>query len=56
MPAVIAALLAFAIAFVLHLAKSFNGAYWVDAELIGFIFLALALLAPGWWGMRGPRS
>lgn len=55
--AALIALLAFAIAFVLHLARSVNGAYWVDAELAGLFFTALALLAPGWWGLRGgPRA
>ena len=40
----IGALVAFIVAFVLHLAGGKTGGYWVDAELIGFILLSVALL------------
>ena len=42
--ALIAFVIAFVIALILHAAGGKPGSYWVDAELLGFIFVSLALL------------
>ena len=56
MIAAIAAFVAFLFALIFHIAGGSVGQYWVDAELTGFIFLAIALAAPWPWGLRGPRA
>lgn len=52
--AALIALLAFVVALFAHLIGGHGGTYSTDAELVGFIFVALALLVPGWWGIRRP--
>lgn len=48
------AVIAFIIALIFHLAGGSVAQYVLDAELLGFIFWSVALLAPGWpWAPRG---
>lgn len=52
--AAVFALVAFVIALVLNIAGGSVAKYVLDAELIGLALVALALIVPGWWGLRGP--
>ena len=50
--AAILAFVAFVVALILHVIGGGANKYVLDAELIGLAFVALALIAPGWWGLR----
>lgn len=42
----VGALAAFIVALALHVVGGRSGGYWVDAALLGFIFLSTALMVP----------
>ena len=54
--AAVLALVAFLLSLVFHVAGGSVYQYWTDAMLVGLCFVALALIFPGWWGLRGPRG
>ena len=56
MPTAVAAIIAFILALVFHIAGGKLSQYVTDAELAGFIFLVITLAAPWPWGLRGWRT
>jgi hypothetical protein len=56
MPAALGAIIAFIFALAFHIAGGKVAQYVTDAELIGFILLAVAVAWLGWWDRRGPRT